>query len=315
MGKIPAGLQKGGDTGPMHMRVGDLIDHSGMDWSRVTGTSYLLHQRFSYEYPAPIADLRHRLTIVPPAVHGDQRRVLHRVEVSGAPAVTSEHADELGNHVVDVYAPLVERSVAFEAWIAVQRTAGAESFLVPAPAPDCHSRLLDPTPLTLPDRSLAAVARWLSRRSPEPLALAWSIGHWVHGALGYAPGATDVATTAAQALALGRGVCQDYAHVMVALCRLAGLPARYVSGHLLGEGASHAWVEVLLPAPRRPGHAVVVAFDPTHAVEPGLDYLTVAVGRDYADVAPTSGTFRAAYGGQLQCCKHLGLTAVEYLAA
>jgi hypothetical protein len=50
-------------------------------------------------------------------------------------------------------------------------------------------------------------------------------------------------------------------------------------------------------------------------VEPGLDYLTVAVGRDYADVAPTSGTFRAAQGGRLSVCKHLGLTAVEYLAA
>lgn len=74
-------------------------------------------------------------------------------------------------------------------------------------------------------------------------------------------------------------------------------------------------MEVLLPAPGQPGFAVAVPFDPTHAREPGLDYLTVAVGRDYADVAPTSGTFRAASGGQLSAQKRLGLTAVEYAAA
>ena len=57
---------------------------------------------------------------------------------------------------------------------------------------------------------------------------------------------TSIATTAAEALAGGRGVCQDTAHVMIALCRAAGLPARYVSGHLLGEGGTHAWVEVIV---------------------------------------------------------------------
>jgi transglutaminase-like putative cysteine protease len=290
-----------------------LLDHSGMDWSRVKCTAYLLHQRIRYEYPAPIADLRHRLVIVPPGVHGDQRRVLHRVEVAGAPAETSVRLDELGNHIVDVSAPLVREFIEFEAWVAVQRTSGAGGVLVPAPPSD--RRFLDPTPLTFPDRTLAGVARWLSRRNPGPLVLARSINRWVNDVLEYAPGATDVGTTAAEALALGRGVCQDYAHVMVAVCRLAGLAARYVSGHLLGEGASHAWVEVLLPVPGQPGHAAALPFDPTHAAEPGLDYLTVAVGRDYADVAPTSGTFRAVHGGQLSASQHVGLTAVEYLAA
>ena len=65
----------------------------------------------------------------------------------------------------------------------------------------------------------------------------------------YAHGVTGVKTTAAEAFALRQGVCQDYAHVMLALCRACGLPARYVSGHLLGEGGTHAWVEVLLPDP------------------------------------------------------------------
>ena len=110
-----------------------------------------------------------------------------------------------------------------------------------------------------------------------------------------------------------RGVCQDYAHIMAALCRLHGIAARYVSGHLLGEGGTHAWVEVLLPGPTA-DEAIVVPFDPTHGRRAGLSYLTIAVGRDYADVAPTSGTFTASYGGQLSARKHVNLTAVEYIS-
>jgi transglutaminase-like putative cysteine protease len=122
----------------------------------------------------------------------------------------------------------------------------------------------------------------------------------------YTPGVTSVETTAAEALALSQGVCQDYAHVMLALCRLCDLPARYVSGHLLGEGGTHAWVDVLLP------EAVVVAFDPTHGREVSLSYVTVAVGRDYRDVAPTSGSYTASFKGQLSSQRRVGLTAVQY---
>jgi transglutaminase-like putative cysteine protease len=69
---------------------------------------------------------------------------------------------------------------------------------------------------------------------------------------------------------------------------LAGIPARYVSGHLLGEGGSHAWVEVLRPSGR---HWVAEGWDPTHDRRTDDAYITVAVGRDYADVAPLSGTY------------------------
>jgi transglutaminase-like putative cysteine protease len=98
------------------------------------------------------------------------------------------------------------------------------------------------------------------------------------------------------ALHLGRGVCQDYAHIALAMLRELGVPARYVSGHLLGEGAPHAWIEMLLPDPDAPGALRVVPYDPTHRVTPGLNYITVAVGRDYADIAPTSGSFQGASG-------------------
>jgi transglutaminase-like putative cysteine protease len=74
------------------------------------------------------------------------------------------------------------------------------------------------------------------------------------------------------------------------------VPVRYVSGHLLGEGAPHAWIEALLPDPNIPGQFRVVPYDPTHRVTPTLDYVTIAVGRDYADITPTSGTIFGALG-------------------
>ena len=138
------------------------------------------------------------------------------------------------------------------------------------------------------------------------------INNWVHTHLTYTPGATDVHTTAATALALGAGVCQDYAHVMIALSRLCGLPARYVSGHLVGEQAMHAWVEVLLPCPERRGEGVALALDPTHGRPATLSYLTVAIGRDYADVSPTRGTFRAESGGCLTSQQTVTLTSLRY---
>jgi transglutaminase-like putative cysteine protease len=107
----------------------------------------------------------------------------------------------------------------------------------------------------------------------------------------YEHGATDVMTRADTALELGRGVCQDFAHVMLAACRRAGIPSRYVSGYLydpLGESevASHAWVDVL------DAERGWVSLDPTHDREQTEAYVRVAVGRDYADVPPTRGVFK-----------------------
>jgi transglutaminase-like putative cysteine protease len=109
--------------------------------------------------------------------------------------------------------------------------------------------------------------------------------------LTYEPGATDVQTRADEVLALGRGVCQDFAHVLLATCRCVGIPARYVSGYLydptlVGDNAaSHAWVDIW---DERSGW---VALDPTHAREQTDAYVRVAVGRDYADVPPTRGVY------------------------
>lgn len=125
----------------------------------------------------------------------------------------------------------------------------------------------------------------------------------VHEHFEYRPLATSVNTRATDALALGRGVCQDFAHVMIGACRSLGLSARYVSGYLLtqpppgqprlvGADASHAWLAVWCPAQGW------VTLDPTNNVLAGQDHVTLAWGRDYADVAPLRGVIRG--GGRAQ---------------
>lgn len=104
----------------------------------------------------------------------------------------------------------------------------------------------------------------------------------------YQPGATAVHTHMRDVIRERRGVCQDFAHVMLGLCRALKIPAVYVSGYLATEiaSATHAWVEVLIPGIGwRP-------LDPTHNRQTDETYVKVAVGRDYADVAPVSGNYK-----------------------
>ena len=111
---------------------------------------------------------------------------------------------------------------------------------------------------------------------------------WVHTNLIYVPAATSAHTHARDVLRDKRGVCQDFAHVMLGLCRSLKIPALYVSGYLATEiaSATHAWVEVLIPGIGwRP-------LDPTHNCQPDETYVKIAVGRDYADVAPIRGTYK-----------------------
>ncbi len=164
-----------------------------------------------------------------------------------------------------------------------------------------HDSTRDPSPLQVHDylapteyapfseplRELAAAAEGDGTETERAVDLMRTI----RSRLVYEPGATDVMTRADAALALGRGVCQDFAHVMLAACRRAGIASRYVSGYLydpLGQGevASHAWVDVL------DAERGWVSLDPTHDREQTEAYVRVAVGRDYADVPPTRGVFK-----------------------
>lgn len=110
----------------------------------------------------------------------------------------------------------------------------------------------------------------------------------VHGTLAYQPESTHVHTHMLDALAQRRGVCQDFAHVMIGLCRSLKIPALYVSGYLATQAASatHAWTEIFVPGIGWQG------LDPTHNCRPDETYVKIAVGRDYADVAPVRGTYR-----------------------
>jgi transglutaminase-like putative cysteine protease len=287
------------------------VDPRSVDWPRVAQSSYLIHQQMSYQYATPIHDLRHHLVVFPPRNHGDQRRITYQLEVSNAEHQMTTRRDAFGNIVVDLSVPRVEQTIDFEAWMVVERRGNTGPHRIRGTWLG-DRRLLEPSGLTQPDEVMREAAAGLIATGAEPLELAALISSWVHRAMSYETGVTDVATTAAEALALGRGVCQDYAHVMIALCRLCGIPARYVSGHLLGEGAMHAWVEVLLPSAAHPGEGVAWPYDPTHDRPISLCYLTVAVGRDYADVSPTRGTFRAMSGGCLSSHRCVSVTAVQY---
>jgi transglutaminase-like putative cysteine protease len=266
---------------------------------------YLLEQRFRYTYASPVRRLHHRLMVVPRAEHGRQYRFDHGLTVSGEPVQLEVTSDSFNNHVVEVRASTVAEYIEFHAWALLSHRGSSGFIELPSASLD-ERHLLAPTPLTQVNDMMAEAARDLSSASSGDLDLAERICAWSHEALTYQCGVTGVRTDAASALAGGKGVCQDYSHVMLALCRAAGLPTRYVSGHLVGEGGSHAWVEVVVNDwLGTTGRAVAVAFDPTHNRRANQGYFTIAVGRDYAHVAPTSGTFECGGPGVLSTRKRL----------
>jgi transglutaminase-like putative cysteine protease len=285
------------------------IDPATVDWRSARRASYQLRQTFRYEYPEPIHDLNHRLIVIPPERFGDQRRVRHHLSVGADGATFENRHDRFGNIVVDVFAPRVMSAIEFTAEVTVERHASVQHRLPDGWLADGY--LLQPSELTAADDRIRRVGEALSAATPWGLELAARINEWVNRSMTYRAGATGVRTTAAAALALGVGVCQDYAHIMLALCRVCGLPSRYVSGHLLGQGGTHAWVEVVLPTRDGTGGAIAWAFDPTNANQGGLGYVTIAVGGDYSDVAPTSGTYLAPAQGRLMTSKTVTLTELE----
>jgi transglutaminase-like putative cysteine protease len=269
---------------------------------RASRLTYLLHQRFRYVYTGPVRDLDHQLVVVPPRRHGNQRRRRHSIAVSAPGARTTHRRDAAGNIVTRTRVPFVRDEVEFVVEAVVERAGPGTEVALPATALR-DARLLRPTRLTAADLTIRRLATDLA--GDDPVATADRFCAYVHDAIAYEYGATTVETTAAQALAGGRGVCQDSAHVMIALCRAAGLPARYVSGHLLGEGGTHAWVEVVVARPRG---ARAIAFDPCNGRRADRAYLTIATGRDYADVAPTSGVYYGAARGTLTATKRVHVT-------
>ena len=125
------------------------------------------------------------------------------------------------------------------------------------------------------------------------LAKAEALMAWIYENFKYDPSSTKVSSRVDEVFALRSGVCQDYAHVLIALCRSVGIPARYASGYLyngpsdslVGAQASHAWTEIYLP------ESGWIGLDPTNNTLADARFIKVAVGRDYEDVAPVKGQY------------------------
>jgi transglutaminase-like putative cysteine protease len=165
---------------------------------------------------------------------------------------------------------------------------------------ECTQQLRQ-TPLTTPAESVELLVAELAATISDPCDLALEICGTIGDTMEYVSGVTGVHSTAAEAWADGRGVCQDITHVALGALRAAGLPARYVSGYLhpkasagVGEtvvGESHAWVEWFCGS----WHG----YDPTNKLEIGDRHVRVGHGRDYSDVAPLRGVYAGPRGSEL----------------
>lgn len=153
------------------------------------------------------------------------------------------------------------------------------------PASPDVARYAVATPFTMPGVKLReAYANWFGSAPKGAYDSLTYFSRLVHDELSYAPGTTDVLTTAEEAFCQGSGVCQDYAHILIAILRLAGIPARYVTGLIPGEGESHAWVEANC-------QGYWYGFDPTNDLLVNESYIKFCHGRDCEDCMVSRGIF------------------------
>lgn len=246
--------------------------------------AYELNLRFS----RPAHDHSYLLRLSPPSNEG-QQVLEQRLELSPSHQ-GAETADAFGNCCR--YGHIVRSHQQFQS-VAAGRVRTGLSDGVAEPDPVRWGMMKSPSPYTRPGPHLLALSRRLADgRDRSPLERAWALAQGVHSELTYCPQVTDPRTTAEEALALGEGVCQDYAHILLALCRLEGIPARYAAGMLVGEGASHAWVEVL-------SQGRWYGLDPTNLLPVREQHILLARGRDGGDCPLKRGSFLGG-GDQLQ---------------
>lgn len=273
-----------------------------------TAVRYAIRHRTDFLYSAPVS-ISHHLLHLTPRPTGNQRTENWHVALSPAPAIRRTEVDFFGN-------PVEHLTIQDEHSRLVVQARGALTVEPPAPVDPSAtppwelarvngSAVTDPevlaaqpfaydSPMT---RSGEAVWAW-ARESFTPgrpvLEAALELNHRIFAGFEYDPAATTVSTPVAEVFRIRRGVCQDYAHLMLAGLRGLGLPARYVSGYLLtfpppggeklqGSDASHAWVSL-----RVPGHGWV-DLDPTNDKMTTIEHVTLAWGRDYGDVSPVRG--------------------------
>lgn len=287
---------------------------------------HLVHEtRYAY---SPTVESAHHVLHLKPASHAGQQLLSHQLTISPQPAQMHELPDVYGNTrtFFSLHTPHEELTVVAESVVstlaipqASLTSAGLaweqvrEQFRYQAGAAyDSACEFVFASPYVPRDEAFAEFARpSFTPGRPLPEA-AEHLMQRIHTEMAYDSDSTEVGTPALEALQLRKGVCQDFAHIMVACCRSMGVPARYVSGYLLtnpapgqprliGSDASHAWASVYCPLASDAGGMRLAAgqnagvwldFDPTNNRAPGEDYVTLATGRDFLDVSPMRGVIR-----------------------
>jgi len=246
-----------------------------------------------------------------PRTEGNQRCLSFDLEVKPK-AVILQYRDFLGNavHHFDIAASHSELRIKASSTVEVlparePALAQAESWsdLDALVAQGDYWEMLVPSEFASPTRLLEELASEMKlERRANPLAMLREISQGIHQLFSYVPNSTRVDSPIDHALGERKGVCQDFAHIMIALVRRLRIPCRYVSGYLFqaktdrsleSEGASHAWVEALVPS------LGWVGFDPTNDVLAGERHIRVAIGRDYSEVPPTRGVYKGGAESEL----------------
>ena len=261
------------------------------------------------EYRYSAKGSRHLIRLMPLADPGTQRLVAGSLEIRPDPQERNDRVDFFGNHASEAVFTGAHDEVEMILRARVERQPLAEQMDISPPlagfsakieahrqlSADAPHHFIGPSPMIAPD---AAVRLWVRGAVPvrgSVLQAVMAINTALYRYMTYDPEATDVDTPMPVAFAQRRGVCQDYAHIMICALREIGIPAGYVSGllrtepppgqpRLEGADAMHAWVMAWCGA-----DLGWVEFDPTNDLRVGTDNIVVARGRDYSDVAPVKG--------------------------
>lgn len=275
---------------------------------------YDIRLRIEYDYEAPSDHTRNLLHLLPNDIPGKQRVRARLLDVRPAPSERHESRDFFGNTASSVAWHCPIDSATFELAARVERLSEPAFLDISPPLSklgqeiaEMHSlsdgaphHFLAPSPRIDPVPEITAFARALITPTMSAAQTVAALGRALFQRMKYDAEATTVDTPPAEAFASRRGVCQDFAQIMIAGLRGIGIPAGYVSGFLRtfpppgqprleGADAMHAWVRAWVG--REMGW---IEFDPTNDQPAGMDYITLAIGRDYADVAPVRGAMRSA---------------------
>ena len=275
---------------------------------------YAVRHFTRYRYSRPISQTVMEVRMHPRSEHM-QRCFTFQLSVSPRARIFS-YTDHLGNlvHHFDIPGQHNQLTIIADALVDVDSpeplpaSLGAEAW---AELDDIIDRedywdMLMPSQFARSSPELDALAREFDtdkRDGRDPVQLLMAVNSRLYDSFSYVKKSTSVDSPIEDALRSRQGVCQDFAHIMIALVRNLRIPCRYVSGYLnhdsshadrSAEGATHAWVEALLPG------LGWVGFDPTNNLVAGGRHIRTAIGRDYADVPPTVGTMKGAADSELQ---------------